>query len=182
MMRNNPFPVLTTERLLLRRVTQEDSEAVLAGYSDRRVYQFMSVAYHNIEEIKVQLDWYESLLSDQSGIWWGICLKESGQMIGNGGFHDWHHQHRKAELGYWLMPEFQGRGLASEAIIAMTNYGFERMYLHRIEAEVETENKASSALLRKMDFTLEGIKKGCEFINERFIDLEMWAKLETTNK
>ncbi len=178
MMRNNPFPVLVTERLLLRRVSTEDAEAVLAGYSDPRVYQFMSVSYHNLQEIKVQLDWYERLLSAQSGIWWGICMKEGGQMIGNGGFHDWHHQHRKAELGYWLLPEFQGRGLASEAITAMINYGFAGMSLHRIEAEVETENTASSVLLRKLGFTLEGIKKECEFINERFVDLETWAKLE----
>ena len=177
-MRNSPFPVLDTERLLLRRVSKEDAEVVLAGYSDPRINQFMSVAYHSLYEVKVQLDCYEKLLVDQSGIWWGICLKESGQMIGNGGFHDWHHQHRKAEIGYWLLPEFQGRGLASEAVNAMLNYGFDKMILHRIEAEVEVGNTASSALLTKNGFILEGIRKECEIINEKFINIEMWAKLE----
>lgn len=176
-MKNHPFPILETERLLLRQVTQVDAASVLAGYSDPRVYQFMSVSYHNMDEVQDQLSWYESLLADERGIWWGICTEVDGKMIGNGGFHKWEHQHRKAELGYWLLPEYQGKGLASEAISAMINYGFENMSLHRIEAEVETENSASSKLLDKMGFSLEGIKRECEFINGRFIDLEFWAKL-----
>jgi ribosomal-protein-alanine N-acetyltransferase len=98
-------------------------------------------------------------------------------MIGNGGFHKWEHLHRKAELGYWILPEYQGKGLAAEAISAMITHGFENMALHRIEAEVETENAPSSRILRKMGFELEGIKKECEYINGRFIDLEFWAKL-----
>lgn len=176
-MKNDPFPVLQTERLVLRKITQNDASVVLAGYSEKRVNQFMSVSYHDIDEVQVQLDWYNSLLADESGIWWGICLKEDGQMIGNGGFHKWEHQHRKAELGYWVLPEYQGRGLAAEAINAMTKYGFGDMLLHRIEAEVDTENGRSSRILGKMGFTLEGIKKECEYINGRFIDLEFWAKI-----
>ncbi len=176
-MNNNPFPVLQTDRLVLRQVTQEDASVVLSGYSDKRVNQFMSVAYHSMEEIQTQLDWYNSLLAEESGIWWGICLKEDGKMIGNGGFHKWEHLHRKAELGYWILPEYQGKGLAAEAISAMITHGFENMALHRIEAEVETENAPSSRILRKMGFELEGIKKECEYINGRFIDLEFWAKL-----
>lgn len=176
-MKNSPFPVLETERLVLKKVNQDDAEIVLEGYSDPRVNQFMSVSYHSIEEVKVQLDWYESLLAEETGIWWGICLNEDGKMIGNGGFHKWEHNHRKAELGYWILPEYQGRGLASEAITAMIKFGFEDMLLHRIEAEVETENGPSSRVLRKLGFNLEGIKRECEYINGRFIDLEFWAKL-----
>lgn len=176
-MKNSPFPVLETERLVLRKVNQDDAEIVLEGYSDPRVNQFMSVSYHSIEEVKVQLDWYESLLVEETGIWWGICLNEDGKMIGNGGFHKWEHNHRKAELGYWILPEYQGRGLASEAITAMIKFGFEDILLHRIEAEVETENGPSSRILSKMGFYLEGIKRECEYVNGRFIDLEFWAKL-----
>ncbi|MBC7884925.1 MAG: GNAT family N-acetyltransferase [Saprospiraceae bacterium] len=171
------FPVLTSDRLILRQIKPEDAPVVLEGYGDTRVNLFMSVAYHTLEEVQVQLDWYTELLEKQTGIWWGICMKDTGQMIGNGGYHKWEHQHRCAELGYWLLPEYQGKGYAAEAVKVMLDYGFSSMDLHRIEAIVEGGNQASSLLLKRLDFDLEGIRKECEFIKGRFIDLEIWAKL-----
>ncbi len=171
------FPHLVSERLTLRRVVAEDAPVVLAGYSNPEVYRHMSVEYHSIEEVQVQLDWYESLWKGSLGTWWGICLNEDGTMIGNGGFHLWHQEHKSAELGYWILPKHQRQGYASEAIRLMCHHAFTQMGLHRIEAVVEVDNQASGSLLNKNGFTLEGTRRECEWKNNTFIDLQIWSRL-----
>ena len=176
---NDTFPILLSERLQLRQVVSSDAPTVLKGYSDVRVNQHMSVSYHTLEEVNVQLKWYYELFNEKTGIWWGICLKDSGEMIGNGGFHLWNKIHRNAEMGYWILPEFQKKGYASEAIREMMRYGFDHMNLHRIEAIVETENGPSSKLLKDAGFVLDGIRRDCEFVRNNFISLEIWSRLSS---
>lgn len=171
------FPILRTDRLILRQVKSEDAPVVLAGYSDPKVNQFMSVAYHNLSEVQVQLDWYNELYTNKAGIWWGFCLQDSGQMIGNGGFHLWNEKHRSAELGYWILPDFHRQKYASEAVHAMMKYGKETLNLHRVEAIVEAENQASSAMMSSLGFHLDGVRRECEYIDNRYISLEIWSKL-----
>lgn len=173
------FPILKSERLYLRQVTNEDADIVLKGYSDSRVNHFMSVSYSSLEEVQVQLKWYEELYAQKTGIWWGICLNDSDEMIGNGGFHLWHQTFRSAELGYWILPEYQGNGYAVEAVQLMLKYGFYKMNLNRIEAIVEQGNQASSHLLAKLGFHLDGVRREAEWVREQFINLEIWSKLNT---
>lgn len=171
------FPELLSDRLILRQIVNDDARVVLQGYSDARVNGHMSVSYHSLDEVQEQLTWYEELYNNHTGIWWGICLSSTGEMIGNGGFHLWHHTHRTAELGYWLLPEHQKKGYALEAMRAMILYGFNEMNLHRIEAIVDSGNHPSSALLKKLGFSLDGIRRECEFVNSKFVSLEIWSML-----
>jgi ribosomal-protein-alanine N-acetyltransferase len=84
-----------------------------------------------------------------------------------------------AELGYWLLPEYQGHGYALEAIQAMVHHGFQGMDLHRVEAVVESDNYPSSQVLAKAGFTMEGIRRQCEWKETSFLDLQMWSRLST---
>lgn len=178
----DPFPALSTDRLLLRKVVADDAAMVLKGYSDHRVNQYMSVAYQNLVEVQVQLEWYDELLNKKNGIWWGVCLRENGEMIGNGGFHLWNEKHNSAEIGYWILPEFQKKGFASESVTAMIKFGFDEMHLHRIEAIVESENVISSAMLKSLGFSLDGIRRECERVNGKYINLEIWSLLSSDLK
>ena len=65
----DPFPALSTDRLQLRKVVADDAALVLKGYSDHRVNQYMSVAYHNLMEVQV-LVWISGNCD------WISCLKE----------------------------------------------------------------------------------------------------------
>ena len=60
---------------------------------------------------------------------------------------------------------------------AMILYGFNEMNLHRIEAIVDSGNHPSSALLKKLGFSLDGIRRECEFVNGQFVSLEIWSML-----
>jgi [ribosomal protein S5]-alanine N-acetyltransferase len=171
----NSFPELHTSRLLLRRVTPSDAANVLQSYDKPEMNRYMSVQYHSAEEVQVQLDWYEEIFKNRDGIWWGICLKDTGEMIGNGGFHRWSREHRCIEIGYWILPQHQQQGYAAESVNAMCAYAFEEMNIHRIEAIVEGGNKASLKFLEKYGFSNEGCRKECEVKERQYIDLFMFA-------
>jgi [ribosomal protein S5]-alanine N-acetyltransferase len=64
--------------------------------------------------------------------------------------------HRSAEIGYWLGEPFWGRGIATEALRAMTDYAFAHFDICRLEAGVFGWNPASARVLEKAGYTLEG--------------------------
>jgi len=64
--------------------------------------------------------------------------------------------HRSAELGYWIGEEYWGRGIVTEAVIAVTNYGFETFNLMHIFAGTFERNLGSQRVLLKAGFELEG--------------------------
>ncbi|QNA43396.1 GNAT family N-acetyltransferase [Lacibacter sediminis] len=170
------FPVLQTERLLLRKVEQTDAADVLKGYSDPLVNQHMSVAYYSLEEVQAQLDFYNSIYETGTGTWWAICIKDDpSTVIGNGGLNNYRPQHRCVEIGYWLLPAMQGKGYAAEAVKAICRYAFEQLDVHRIEAIVEGGNNTSIKLLEKLGFGYEGTHRESELKNNRYIDLIYYA-------
>ncbi len=172
------FPTIETERYLLRKIVSTDQQKIYEGLSHPEVIKYYGVSYSSFEATKAQMDFYNELLSNETGIWWAICQKQNHQFIGACGFNNRMKEHRKAEIGFWLLPEFQQKGYMSEAVKKVIEYGFTEMNLHRIEAIIETGNDNSSKLLRKMGFAYEGTNKECEIKNGRFIDLEVYALLE----
>jgi ribosomal-protein-alanine N-acetyltransferase len=64
---------------------------------------------------------------------------------------------RTAEIGYWLAEPYWGRGIMTEAVRAIAEYGFTTFEIARIEADVFARNVASARVLEKAGFTLEGV-------------------------
>ena len=171
------FPTLSTERTILRQFRAEDIHQVFYGLSHPEVIPYYGVSYDSLEATQEQMDWFASLETNRTGIWWAICSAEDGTFFGAGGFNNWSQEHRQAEIGFWLLPEYWGKGLMTECMPAICNYGFEAMGLHRIEGFVETENINCKKALDKLHFTLEGTMVDCEVKNGRFISLDIYARL-----
>ncbi|MFZ6646763.1 GNAT family N-acetyltransferase [Undibacterium sp. TJN25] len=176
---NQAFPVLHTARFLLRDIAVADISEVFRGLSDPAITAYYGISYDSVEATQAQIDWYQELLEQQTGIWWGICKKEDpGTLIGACGFYAWDKENRNTDMGYWLQREHWGGGVMQECLRAILPHGFREMSLHRVEAEVEPENIASSRLLQKLGFQLEGKRRQCEWKNGRFVDLEYYSLLE----
>lgn len=173
-----PFPVLESGPLLLRQIKPRDQIAVFQGLSEPKVIRYYGVEYHSLVDTKAQMEWYEENLHQGSGIWWAITRKEVGDLIGTCGLYNLQPQHRKAELGYWLMPHYWGQGFMQASLQAVLAYGQQQLNLHRIEAFVETKNVASGKLLRKLGFEQEGVLRDAEIKQGRFISLEVYALLQ----
>ena len=169
------FPVIHTGRCLLRKIIAADQQEIFEGLSHPKVTKYYAVSYASFEATKAQMDFYNDLLSNGTGIWWAVCLGDSEAFIGACGFNNFSGQHKRAEIGFWLLPAFQRKGYMTEAVAAILEYGFKQMELHRIEAIVEPGNTNSAGLLKKLGFLYEGTHRECEVKNGRFIDLEYYA-------
>ncbi|MBT2695420.1 GNAT family N-acetyltransferase [Bacillus sp. ISL-55] len=152
------FPILETDRLTLREITEEDAEDLFFNFSNAKVMKhYGSEPLENIEEARGLIHSFQVGFYENKGIRWGIQLKSQKSLIGTVGFHALSSKHRRAEIGYELHPTYWGKGLATEAIGKAVEYGLNEMKLKRIGAIVFLENTTSNELLLKLGFKKEGM-------------------------
>jgi ribosomal-protein-alanine N-acetyltransferase len=104
--------------------------------------------------------------------------RQSGRVIGTIGFMWWNRDNRSAEVGYSLSRAFWNRGIMTEALSAVLGFGFERMNLHRIEAQHAVGNDASGRVMEKCGMAREGVLRGRLFYRSAFVDVTLYAMLE----
>lgn len=171
------FPTLKTESLLLRQITDKDLKNIHNGLSNPDVVKYYDVSFESMEATKEQMKWFANLEKTETGIWWAVCSPDNTTFFGAGGFSKISQEHRKAEIGFWLLPEYWSRGIMTEAMPAICGYGFKKLGLHRIEGLVESENQNCKNAMSKLDFQHEGTMKDCEIKNGKFISVDIYAKI-----
>ena len=177
------FPQIETPRLLLRELRREDAEAVFRLFSDPAVMRYHDMdVFTSGEQAQALIERQRQRFEQKERFRWGLALKEPDTIIGTGGYVAWNRMWYHAELGYNLASPYWGQGLMTEALRAMISFGFERMGLHRIEAEVMPENEASLRLLRKLGFVAEGVLRERSFWKRAFHDLVMLALCDCTGE
>ena len=174
-----PFPQLTTERLLIRKITHADAPALLQLRSSEVVMQYIDKErMKTVEEIIALIDKIENDAANTDGITWAICLKEDpGTLIGSIGLWRIIKPHYRAEIGYLLQPGFWGRGITKEAVLAVIDFGFNSVKLHSIEAHINPGNAASAALLESTGFVREAYFKEDYFFRGTFRDSAIYSLL-----
>lgn len=174
-----PFPSIETERLILREVTKNDAESLLAYLSDQQVTRHMGLdPFVSAEDALDEIDWYQSIFDDGTGMRWGITIKEEDRVIGSCGFLNMSQKHRRAEIGFELSREYWGNGIAGEALEAVIAYGFSQLELNRIEALIEPANSPSQRLVERNGFMREGLLRDYEYTQGKFDDLYMYSALK----
>ena len=173
------FPELTTQRFILKKVQPEDQQFLFEGLSDPINTPYYGVYYKSFEETKIQLDWYEKSYNDETAIHWKIIGRGSDDSVGVISVYYYKPEHRKAETGFWLLPQFRNRGIISEVLKPVIQYWQQEKELHRLEAFVEEGNTASGYLLEKAGFVYEGTMKDCEIKFGKYISLKIYALLAT---
>jgi ribosomal-protein-alanine N-acetyltransferase len=164
-----PFPVLETERLLLRRIEKKDSEDFLSIRSDKEVMRYIPRPIPKcIDDIYPLIEMIDEFLIKGERINWGIEIKSSKLFVGVIGFVNLKEDHFRAELGYVLASKYQRKGIMTEALKAVVSYGFKNMNLHSIEAIVDSENLASNSLLINFGFQKEAYFREDFYFNSRF--------------
>lgn len=171
------FPNITTDRLLLRQFIESDIENVFKGLSHPEIIKYYGVSYQTLEATKEQMKFFADLEKNETGIWWAVCSLDNNFFYGAGGLNSLSKEQKKAQIGFWLISDFWGKGIMKEAMPLICNYGFDKLGLHRIEGIVETENTNCKRAMAKLDFEYEGTMKECEIKNGKFISLDIYAKL-----
>ena len=158
------FPVLESDCIRLRGIRESDLDDLFTLFSDPRVMRYwsrgpMTDRQEAVDYAKTILDGFvkRDLLN------WIVADAGSDAMIGTATLYEINPQHARAGLGYALMPEYWGKGLAQEAATLAISYGFLELGLHRIEADTEPNNLRSNKVLERLGFQREGL------LRERFV-------------
>lgn len=173
------FPILETNRLKLRKIEDSDAGSILKYLSDQEVMKYYGLdPFQTLEEALDEISWYESIYTKDTGIRWGISLKENGEIIGSCGFLNRVKEHHRTEIGYELSKEYWGTGIAREALEAIIEYGFHHLQFQRIAALIEIPNIASQKLAERLGFVKEGLLRNYECTDGKFDDLYMYSLLK----
>ncbi len=170
---------LQTDRLLLRPIVASDIDNIFKGLSEPEVIKYYGVNFQSLEETKEQMTFYADLEKNGTGRWFAICSLDHSVFYGAGGLNSLSKEHKKAEIGLWLLLDFWGQGIMIETMPLICNYGFNTLGLHRIEGFVETNNINCKRAMSKLDFKHEGTMVECEIKNGAFISLDIYAKIKT---
>jgi [ribosomal protein S5]-alanine N-acetyltransferase len=151
------FPVLHTDRLLLRAVEFSDASQVLSLYANADVMKMRGAPVFKTQQEAAELIFqWNYLLGTECGIRWGVELKEKPNiLIGTVGFKMIQRTHRRGEIGYELDPVFWNKGIMTEAVSTVTQFGFSQMQLETIEANITPGHIASQRVLEKLGFAKE---------------------------
>jgi ribosomal-protein-alanine N-acetyltransferase len=174
------FPVLETERLVLRAMTAADAAATYRILSDPRVTRYFgSPPMADPAQADQRIERIHAAFADQSGVRWALAPRQDGEMIGSGGFWRIDKRHFRAEIGYELAPEHWGQGLIPEALQAMLGFGFTTMGLHSVEANIDPANQGSRRVLEKLGFVQEGYFRENYWLDDeqRFTDSAIFSLL-----
>ena len=174
------FEKLVTDRLILRILSPEVYDFIYQNLSEEEQMNFLGLS--SKEELATEKNKYSQGLSMFNKSFRGFQLidKASNKIIGWCSFHIWYTEHNRAEIGYNISEEsFKQKGLMSEALEKILEYGFTTMNLHRVEALVATYNIPSLKLLDKNNFKKEGVLREHYFENDRMEDSAIYSLLKS---
>ncbi len=170
------FPVLKTNRLVLRQILDSDAEPLFHFRSDPRVMQYFGrPLMQEIAEAEKLVSDIHAMFDRNDGVQWAICLLDDPAMIGTITIWKIDKAHHRAEIGYLLSPDWQGKGLMTEALQAMLAYAFGTLHLHSLEANVNPDNAASITLLERNGFVREAYFRENFYFEGKFEDSAIYS-------
>ena len=176
------FPLLSSQRLALTPINYEDRDAIFALFSDQGVTKYYDLApFTQVSQADKLIEFFNIRYKNGEGIRWAIRLKNTDELIGTCGFNSWSVPMKHAFIGYDLSSQYWGKGYAFEAIHMIIKAAFDGLLscgaINRIQADTVPGNNASEALLIKLGFCEEGIRRQSGFWKGQFHDLKCFALL-----
>ena len=176
-----PLPILQGERCLLRRVRPSDAAALVRHADDPEVSQDLFEGFPSPYTMAAAEAWCgHEANSGAFGYVWAIVVDDA--LIGCAGLvpHTGAGNRCNAETGYWLGKSYWRRGIASDALVQIVDWGFAALpQLTRIYAPIYSRNEGSQAVARKCGFVREGVQKQAVIKHGQVIDLTIWATYRT---
>ena len=174
-----PFKNLESDRLLLRQVTVDDVKEVFELRSNPETMKYIPrPLVTNYDEALAHIKMINDKIETNEGINWAVTLKGSDKLLGIVGHYriQWHNF--RSEIGYMFLPECHGKGIATEVIKLLIDYGFDEMNMHSLEAVIDPENFASARVLEKNGFVKEAHILENEYYEGKFIDSVIYSLLK----
>lgn len=151
--RFNPFPIITTGRLILRKIDLSDDNVIFLLRSNPEGNKYIDrPPTADVEAARAWITRINKSVDEGQNINWAITLKDSGTLIGLICLWNFSDDNTVAETGYELVTKYQGKGFMNEALTSVIDYGFSSLKLSLIEAYTQKGNANSIKLLTKNGF------------------------------
>lgn len=175
----HPFKNLESKRLLLRRIIETDVDEIFELRSNPETMKFIPRPLAKTkEDALVHFKTIDENIENNKGINWAITLKGNPKLIGIIGHYRIQPENHRCEIGYMILPQYNGQGIVTEAIKLVLEYGFDDLQMHSIEAVIDPENKASERVLQKNGFVKEAHILENELWNGKFWDTVIYSILK----
>jgi [ribosomal protein S5]-alanine N-acetyltransferase len=170
MQRSDTIFIMETDRLILRRFTEDDWQDLYEYLSQEIVVKYEPYGIFNEEECK-----QEAIRRSKDDAFWAVCMKENKKLIGNIYFQQlepiafmtW-------EIGYVFNPAYHGKGYATEASRKIIQFGFEKAGAHRIIGKCNPENTSSWKLMERLLMRREAHFRKPAFFRKSYEGKPIW--------
>lgn len=148
-------PILETERLILRRYNESDTDAFYEIIHDEMLQTYISFPNLTMEqELEYIKECMRNVETDKCEKW-AIVLKDSNETIGNISVNTVSQKHNYCTVGYVIRHNYWGNGYAAEALNVVSNYLLESGY-YLVECTCNELNEQSKRVLDKAGFKKDG--------------------------
>lgn len=173
------IPVLTTAHYLLRGIRRSDAPCLFPFFSDRDTMKFITPhPAVSVKDVEVQILEDLELNTLEEQLDWVIETKHDFTVIGTFRFHKIDKWHRKAEMGAVIGAPFQKKGIMTEIMPAVLDYGFHKLGFNRIFGDIFASNEGSAKILQAYGFMKEGTLRQTDFDGHTFHDTVVYSLLK----
>jgi ribosomal-protein-serine acetyltransferase len=172
--------ILIDDNLLLRSYHVEDANDLFRAVNSSREHlrpwllwvDATTKLEHSVQFIQMSLQQQHH----QEALALGIFYNRN--IIGGIGLHQWDHALEKAQLGYWISKEFEGKGIVTACLERFIDFVFDKVGLNKLEIHFVPGNKRSATIASKLGFKTEGIIRDSYIMNGAFTDLVVTGLLK----
>ena len=181
-MKNCGTQRIETDRLILRRYTLEDADAMYKNWaSDSEVTKFLTWQPHSSVDVSRSIieDWLKKY-SDEKYYQWAIVLKDNGnEPIGDISVVHMNEDISMVHIGYCLGRAWWRRGIMSEALKAVMDFMFDTVEVNRVESRHDPRNPNSGKVMQKCGMKYEGTLRSADRNNQGICDACYYALLRS---
>lgn len=174
------YVFIETHRLRLKGISWNKMNELFSTLDPENIKK--TLGHRSEEEYEKELEKYKSGYSSYNRrfLLFLLELKDSGEIIGRCGIHNWNEEHQRAEIGYSLNdPAHMNKGYMSEAASSIIQYCFETLKLHRLEALASELNIPSIRIIKKNGFQEEGVLREHWLVEGKFEDTTAFSILSS---
>lgn len=177
----NTFPIIETKNLILRSMNYNDIDDLFEMRKDQRMVEHTDTKLDQTkQETKAYIDKMNEGVDHNKWVIWAIQHKNSKKVIGSICIWNISEAEDSGELGYGIIPDYQGKGLMSESLLGVVNYGFKIMEFKTLDAYTEENNFRSIKLLDSCNFTEISRVDDQGYFNKRVYHMVVY-RLENKN-
>jgi ribosomal-protein-serine acetyltransferase len=166
------------EKVVLQRINHNDTSAVYRLIDKYRLLLRQWLPFVDATTSEEQTESFIRSLFNPASRELIFTIRYDGEVTGLVGYKDIDRTNKKLEIGYWIAPVFEGRGMVTASVKVLVDEAFKKMQMNRVQVKCAIGNRRSSNIPKRLGFTLEGVERAGEFLNGRFVDLETYSMLK----